>query len=98
VYNTAPPTAGQVTIHTTHGDITIALWSKECALASRNFVQLCLEKYYDGTIFHRVVRGCVGGNSRIAAVCGEIRALSQFSMRLTDVLLRQIVLNSFRDV
>ena len=56
MYNTAPPTAGQVTMRTTHGDITIALWSKESPLAARNFVQLCLERYYDGTIFHRVIK------------------------------------------
>ena len=55
VYNSAPPTAGQVTLHTSHGDIVIALWSKECPIATRNFVQLCLEGYYDKTIFHRVV-------------------------------------------
>ena len=56
VYNTAPPTAGQVTLHTSHGDITLALWSKECPKATRNFVQHCMDGYYNGTIFHRVVR------------------------------------------
>ncbi len=25
--------------------------------AVRNFVQLCLEGYYDGTIFHRIIKG-----------------------------------------
>ena len=24
--------------------------------ATRNFVQLCMEGYYDGTIFHRVIK------------------------------------------
>jgi peptidyl-prolyl cis-trans isomerase SDCCAG10 len=24
--------------------------------ACRNFIQLCLERYYDGTIFHRVIK------------------------------------------
>ena len=33
------------------------LWSKEAPLACRNFVQLCLEGYYDGTMFHRIVKG-----------------------------------------
>ena len=27
-----------------------------CSQACRNFVQLCLERYYDGTIFHRVIK------------------------------------------
>ena len=33
------------------------LWSKETPLACRNFVQLCMEGYYNGNIFHRIVRG-----------------------------------------
>ncbi|GAA93979.1 uncharacterized protein L969DRAFT_322806 [Mixia osmundae IAM 14324] len=53
-----PPTAGRVTLHTTVGDISVELWSgkKEAPLACRNFVQLCLEGYYDGHIFHRIVK------------------------------------------
>ncbi|CAF4057610.1 unnamed protein product, partial [Rotaria sp. Silwood1] len=31
------------------------LFSKECPLACRNFVQSCMDGYYDGTVFHRVV-------------------------------------------
>ena len=46
----------QVVITTSCGEIDIELWSKEAPKASRNFVQLCLEGYYDGTIFHRVVK------------------------------------------
>ncbi|XP_054613872.1 spliceosome-associated protein CWC27 homolog isoform X2 [Dunckerocampus dactyliophorus] len=42
-------------MRTTAGDIDIELWSKETPKACRNFVQLCLEGYYDGTKFHRVV-------------------------------------------
>ena len=40
---------------TTVGEIDIELWSKECPKACRNFIQLCLEGYYDDTPFHRVV-------------------------------------------
>lgn len=40
---------------TTLGDFEIELWSKECPKACRNFVQLCMEGFYNGTIFHRVV-------------------------------------------
>ncbi|KHJ75642.1 peptidyl-prolyl cis-trans isomerase, cyclophilin-type, partial [Oesophagostomum dentatum] len=46
----------QVILHTTAGDIEIELWTKECPLACRNFIQLCMEKYYNGTIFHRLVK------------------------------------------
>lgn len=43
-------------LKTTVGDIDIELWSKECPKACRNFVQLCLEGYYNNTLFHRVVK------------------------------------------
>jgi hypothetical protein len=56
VYLIEPPTSGKVVLHTTIGDIEIDLWSKECSKTARNFVQLCLEGYYDGCIFHRVVK------------------------------------------
>ena len=44
-------------MNTSVGDIDIELWSKEAPKACRNFVQLCLEGYYDNTIFHRIVKG-----------------------------------------
>ncbi|XP_072310459.1 spliceosome-associated protein CWC27 homolog [Eucyclogobius newberryi] len=55
IYIQEPPTHGKVLLKTTAGDIDIELWSKEAPKASRNFVQLCMEGYYDGTVFHRVV-------------------------------------------
>ena len=42
---------------TTSGDIDIELWSKEAPKACRNFVQLCLDGYYDNTIIHRIIKG-----------------------------------------
>ena len=42
-------------LHTTSGDIDVELWPKEAPKAVRNFVQLCLEGYYDGCLFHRVI-------------------------------------------
>eukprot|EP00775_Hariotina_reticulata_P003713 gene3713-3976_t len=56
VYNLEPPTKGKVTLKTTVGDLDIELWPKEAPKAVRNFVQLCLEGYYDGVIFHRVIK------------------------------------------
>ncbi|KAG8456561.1 hypothetical protein GDO86_002371 [Hymenochirus boettgeri] len=55
IYIQEPPTNGKVLLKTTAGEIDIELWSKEAPKACRNFVQLCLEGYYDNTIFHRVV-------------------------------------------
>lgn len=54
-----PPAAAsrpQVVLRTSLGDIDLELWPKEAPKAVRNFVQLCLEGYYDGTVFHRVIK------------------------------------------
>jgi peptidyl-prolyl cis-trans isomerase SDCCAG10 len=50
-----PPTFGRVLIHTTKGDLDVELWSRECPETCRNFVQLCMEGYYNGNIFHRII-------------------------------------------
>uniref|UniRef100_A0A8B9H3Y3 Spliceosome-associated protein CWC27 homolog n=1 Tax=Astyanax mexicanus TaxID=7994 RepID=A0A8B9H3Y3_ASTMX len=55
IYIQEPPTNGKVLIKTSAGDIDVELWSKEAPKACRNFTQLCMEGYYNGTIFHRVV-------------------------------------------
>ncbi|CAF4003882.1 unnamed protein product [Rotaria sp. Silwood1] len=54
IYIQESATRGKVVLDTTVGDIEIELFSKECPLACRNFVQLCMDGYYDGTVFHRV--------------------------------------------
>ncbi|KAJ3671140.1 hypothetical protein LUZ60_008566 [Juncus effusus] len=56
VYVLEPPTKGKVVVKTTFGPIDIELWPKEAPKAVRNFVQLCLEGYFDRTIFHRVIK------------------------------------------
>lgn len=60
-------------LKTTVGDIDIELWSKEAPKACRNFVQLCLEGYYDNTIFHRVVPNFIvqGGDPTETGEGGE---------------------------
>ncbi|KAF7640350.1 PPIase cyclophilin-type domain-containing protein [Meloidogyne graminicola] len=45
-----------ICLETTLGEIDIELWSRECPLACRNFVQLCMENYYVGCTFHRLIR------------------------------------------
>ena len=54
-----PLTFGKVRLQTNKGELIIELWSRECPKACRNFVQLCMEGYYDGTLFHRVIPGFV---------------------------------------
>ena len=56
LYNQEPPTSGKVILKTNYGDIEIELWCTETPRACRNFLQLCLEGYYDGTLFHRIIR------------------------------------------
>ncbi|EJD48232.1 cyclophilin-like protein [Auricularia subglabra TFB-10046 SS5] len=51
------PTSGRVVVETTVGPIEIELWAKETPKATRNFLTLAMEGYYDGVIFHRVVPG-----------------------------------------
>lgn len=57
IYVLEPPTKGKVVVTTTHGPLDIELWPKEAPKAVRNFVQLCLDGYYDRTIFHRIIKG-----------------------------------------
>jgi len=45
----------KVKIKTTMGDITILLYS-ETPLHQKNFVKLVNEKFYEGTLFHRVIK------------------------------------------
>lgn len=59
IYIQEPPTSGKVLLVTSVGDIEVELWSKEAPRACRNFVQLCLEGYYNDTIFHRMVKGFI---------------------------------------
>ena len=55
VYSTEPSTTGRVVLQTTHGAIDINLWCKECPTATRTFLQLCLDGYYNDLPFHRIV-------------------------------------------
>ncbi|XP_070780553.1 spliceosome-associated protein CWC27 homolog isoform X2 [Enoplosus armatus] len=73
IYIQEPPTNGKVLLKTSAGDIDIELWSKEAPKACRNFVQLCMEGYYDGTVFHRVVRDFIvqGGDPTGTGEGGE---------------------------
>ncbi|KAL2058107.1 hypothetical protein ABVK25_001725 [Lepraria finkii] len=59
LYNLEPQPAAKVLLTTTSGDLTLELFAKQTPLASRNFLQLCLDGYYNGTIFHRLVPGFI---------------------------------------
>ncbi|KAL0118617.1 hypothetical protein PUN28_009353 [Cardiocondyla obscurior] len=73
IYIQEPPTTGKVVMKTTVGDIDLELWTKEAPKACRNFIQLCMEGYYNGTIFHRIVKGFIvqGGDPTGTGEGGE---------------------------
>jgi peptidyl-prolyl cis-trans isomerase B (cyclophilin B) len=45
------------TFHTNKGDFTVQLFAQEAPMTVNNFVFLAREGFYDGTTFHRVIRG-----------------------------------------
>ena len=55
VYVSEPATSGKVIFETTHGPLEIQLWCRECPTTTRFFLQLCLDGFYDGMLFHRIV-------------------------------------------
>ena len=46
-----------VVLKTNRGDITLRLYPKAAPLAVENFTGLAKKGYYDGTLFHRVIKG-----------------------------------------
>jgi cyclophilin family peptidyl-prolyl cis-trans isomerase len=47
----------RATIKTNHGDVSARLYAEESPNAVNNFVFLAREGFYDGVIFHRVIKG-----------------------------------------
>ncbi|OGG21972.1 peptidylprolyl isomerase [Candidatus Gottesmanbacteria bacterium RIFCSPHIGHO2_02_FULL_40_13] len=45
------------TFQTSKGEIVIELFAKETPITVNNFVFLAREGFYDGTLFHRIVKG-----------------------------------------
>ncbi|KIW09391.1 uncharacterized protein PV09_00285 [Verruconis gallopava] len=73
LYNLEPQPTAKVILNTTAGDIELELFAKQTPITSRNFLQLCLDGYYDGTIFHRLVPNFViqGGDPTGTGSGGE---------------------------
>lgn len=59
IYNTEPQPTASVILHTSVGELSVELFAKQTPLTSRNFLQRCLDGYYDDTIFHRLVPGFI---------------------------------------
>jgi len=47
----------QAILKTTEGEIVIKLWSDKTPITVNNFVDLSKNGFYNGTIFHRVIKG-----------------------------------------
>lgn len=73
LYNLEPQPTASCILHTTSGDISLELWAAQIPLTCRNFLQLCLDGYYDNTIFHRLVPGFIlqGGDPTGTGSGGE---------------------------
>ncbi|EAW14930.1 putative peptidyl-prolyl cis-trans isomerase [Aspergillus clavatus NRRL 1] len=54
-YTTEPAPTASATLNTTFGPIHISLFAAQTPLTCKNFLQHCLDDYYAGTIFHRIV-------------------------------------------
>jgi cyclophilin family peptidyl-prolyl cis-trans isomerase len=55
-YTNAAPGNSKVLMKTTKGDITIELYPDKAPLTVENFLSYVTEKFYDNTIFHRVIK------------------------------------------
>jgi len=53
----AKTTVNKVLMKTTKGDITIELYPEKAPITVNNFLSYVDEKFYDSTIFHRVIKG-----------------------------------------
>jgi peptidylprolyl isomerase domain and WD repeat-containing protein 1 len=47
----------EVVLQTTMGDIQVLLYLEDCPKTCENFIKLVKKSYYNGMIFHRVIKG-----------------------------------------
>jgi peptidyl-prolyl cis-trans isomerase B (cyclophilin B) len=51
------PAAENAILKTTYGDMTVAFWPDVAPKTVENFKKLAKEGFYDGTAFHRIIKG-----------------------------------------
>ena len=56
LYITEPPATGKVILETNYGNIDIELFTLEAPKSCRNFIQHCLNKYYNGCHFFKIFK------------------------------------------
>ncbi len=57
VFSMAQAANPQIVMKTSKGDITIELYADKAPISVKNFLSYVDEKFYDGTIYHRVIKG-----------------------------------------
>lgn len=51
-----PPTSATIMLETNYGTIEVDLWANEAPESCKNFIQLCLEGFFDRKLFTRIIR------------------------------------------
>jgi len=67
----APASTGvMVVLHTSAGDIKLELDREKAPISVDNFLKYARKKHYDGTVFHRVIRGFMiqGGGMNVSMI------------------------------
>ncbi|KAI8467293.1 MAG: cyclophilin-type peptidyl-prolyl cis-trans isomerase [Monoraphidium minutum] len=80
--------APQVQVDTTMGSFTVELYYKHAPRAVENFTRLADKGYYDGTVFHRIIRDFMiqGGDPTGTGRGGESVYGSKFEDEITREL------------
>ena len=55
--STTAPASDNAIIKTSYGDLTLAFWPDAAPKTVENFKKLAREGFYDGTAFHRIMKG-----------------------------------------
>lgn len=71
----APGTNPKVLLKTSKGDITLELYPAKAPITVKNFLTYVNDKFYDGTIFHRVIPGFMIQGGGLTADLHEKQAL-----------------------
>ena len=87
---TAPKLFESATIHTDQGDIYCKLFPRECPKTVENFCGLAKNNYYNGNIFHRIIKQFmiqtgdptgVGTGGKIFFLCLENVGLGNWTLK-----------------
>lgn len=77
-----------IILHTNHGDIELKLFAEEAPKTVANFIGLAKQGYYDGVIFHRIIKDFMiqGGDPTGTGMGGESIYGGSFEDEFTNTL------------